>query len=101
MFAPGGQTKKESPLLVRQDSTAGRGGAGLKVQMSILPNNKGPDPSVKMMELIEIIFQDEKEIERDVLKELLESIVNELKSNGDKIHKVDMKLVSKYMVFEK
>ena len=63
--------------------------------------SKGPDMTVKMMEQIELIFQDEKEIERDILKEVLELIVNELKSNGDKTQKVDVKLVSKFMVFEK
>jgi len=35
------------------------------------------------------------------LKEVLESIVKELKAVSDRVHAVDTKLVSKYMVFEK
>lgn len=35
------------------------------------------------------------------LKEVLEYIFGELKKNGDKIHQVDTKLVSKFMVIEK
>ena len=100
LIAPGAAVpKKESPF-AKQETSAGSG-AGFKAQMSILPMSKGPDPTVKMMELLELVFQDEKDIERDVLKELLESIINETKNNADKTHKVDTKLVSKYMIFEK
>ena len=35
------------------------------------------------------------------LKEVLEHIFGELKKNGDKIHQVDTKLVSKFMQIEK
>ena len=35
------------------------------------------------------------------LKEVLEYIFGELKKNGDKIHQVDTKLVSKLMLFDK
>lgn len=35
------------------------------------------------------------------LKELIEYMFGELKKNGDKIHNVDTKLVSKFMVIDK
>jgi len=67
----------------------------------LMGGGKGPDPTIKMYEQIELVFQDEKEIERDILKEVLEAIVQELKAGGERVLKVDTKLVSKFMVFEK
>lgn len=39
--------------------------------------------------------------EFQMLKEILEHIFGELKKNGDNIHKVDTKLVSKMMLLDK
>ena len=58
--------------------------------------------SAKTLESIGTIFSTEaNSIDRGILKEVLEKIVNEIKSVGDKTHAVDTKLVSKYMMFEK
>jgi hypothetical protein len=74
----------------------------MKPQLSLLMGgNRGPDPTVKIMEQIELVFQEDKDIEKDILKEVLESIVQELKAGADRVLKVDTKLVSKFMVFEK
>ncbi len=69
-----------------------------------MPALKKPvDNTGKILENIALIFQDEEEgkLEKDILKEVLESIVHELKANANRIHEVDTKLVSKYMIFEK
>ena len=64
--------------------------------------SKPADNTAKILDNIALTFETTEAAERDqLLKEVLESIVKELKSNADRIHNVDTKLVSKYMVFEK
>jgi hypothetical protein len=62
---------------------------------------KPSDNTAKILDNIALTFENEDHLEKDLLKEVLESIVKELSTNSDRTHQVDMKLVSKYMIFEK
>lgn len=53
------------------------------------------------MDNIALVFENEEQIEKDILKEVLEAIVKELQGNSDRTHQVDTKLVSKYLIFDK
>ena len=101
LVAPGGKPSGGPSFsgLNYQDSSIG---GGVRPQISSLfGQNKGPDPCIKITEQIELVFQDERDIERDILKEVLEAIVTQLRANSDNTLKVETKLASKYMIFEK
>jgi len=94
------------------DSTKIEVAAPFKSSLSMLPKTnstasvaplKPPvDNTHKILDNISLTFETTEPAERDaLLKEVLETIVKELKINADRIHAVDTKLVSKYMVFEK
>ena len=74
-----------------------------KSSISMLPAaavKKPEDKTSKILDNIAMTFEGES-IEKDLLKEVLESMVKEIKANGDRTHSVDTKLISKYMIFEK